>query len=59
MYTDGDSLTTEGSVTIMHTILPPTTLTEYEQWLLETLPRQGSWTVEEYLWITERSDGRV
>jgi Uma2 family endonuclease len=43
----------------MHTILPLTSPRELRRWLLEVLPKQGDWTEEEYLWLTDHTNRLV
>jgi Uma2 family endonuclease len=41
---------------------PPTLISsigDYKDWLLDTLPNQGEWTEEEYLWVTESTNRLV
>jgi Uma2 family endonuclease len=43
----------------MHMTMPFTTERELGRWLLEVLPKQGCWSEEEYLWLTERTNRLV
>ena len=41
---------------------PPTlirSLGDYKDWLIDTLPNQGNWTEEEYLWLTDGTNRLV
>jgi Uma2 family endonuclease len=40
----------------MHTIMPFTSEHELRRWLLEVLPKQGCWSEEEYLWLTDHTN---
>jgi Uma2 family endonuclease len=59
MYTDSEGLTTDGEGRAMHTIKPFTSERELNKWLLEVLPRQGNWSEEEYLWVSEHTNHLV
>jgi Uma2 family endonuclease len=43
----------------MHTILPYTSATDLQDWLLDVLPRQGCWSEEEYLWLSDQTNRLV
>jgi Uma2 family endonuclease len=45
--------------TAMHTTLPFTTERELQRWLREVLPKQGCWSEEDYLWLTEQTNRLV
>jgi Uma2 family endonuclease len=43
----------------MQTTILQTSQGDLKRWLLEVLPNQGSWTEEEYLWLTDHTNRLV